>query len=129
VKLLLDTHSLIWWFNDDQRLGQQTRAMIADRQNDIFVSCSSFWEISIKHRIGKLDENGFAMHREALASGFSILTIEAAHLAKLEELPLDPDFKDPFGNLIMAQAIVEKAALITSDRKLLKSGVKTIRAK
>ena len=129
MKLLLDTHSLIWWFNDDQRLGPRTRALIADRENDIFASCVSFWEISIKHRIGKLPEIGSVIHSEARASGFAILEIEQAHLAKLEELPLDPNFKDPFDNLILAQAIVEVATLITGDRKLLKSGIQAIRTK
>lgn len=127
MKLLLDTHSLIWWFNDDQRLGQRTRALIANRNNEVLASCASFWEISIKHRIGKLDEIGSDIQDEARANGFVILGIETAHLAKLEELPLDPDFKDPFDNLILAQALVEKATLITGDRKLLKTGVQAIR--
>lgn len=129
MKLLLDTHSLIWWLNDDLRMGQQAKSLVADRNNHVLVSCVSFWEISIKHRIGKLDEIGSVIHAEVLSSGFLVLGIDAAHLAKLEDLPLDPNFKDPFDNLILAQALVEGATLITGDRKLLRSGVRSIRAR
>ena len=58
MKLLLDTHSLLWWFNDNPKLGKQARDLIADKRNVVLVSVASFWEISIKNRIGKLEDPG-----------------------------------------------------------------------
>jgi PIN domain nuclease of toxin-antitoxin system len=118
VKLLLDTQALLWWVNDNPKLGPLARTAIADRGNDVLVSVASFWEISIKHRIGKLEDSGPAVMQEALENGFHILGIEAAHLEALEALTPLEGHKDPFDHLILVQAQAEDAILVTSDRHL-----------
>ena len=128
MKLLLDTQSLIWWFNDDPRLGPQVRALIADRRSTVLVSSFSFWEVSIKHRIGKLDDVGSVMMGEALSSGFTIVDMSEAHLAWLEQLQPQPGHKDPFDHIILAQAVVEDAILVTSDRRLRACNVRCLPA-
>lgn len=78
MKLLLDTHALLWWFTDDVRLSNAAREAIADERNEIFVSAASAWEIATKQRIGKLDEVPEAAGRFAelvAADGFTHLPI------------------------------------------------------
>ena len=128
MKLLLDTHSLIWWFDDDQRLGQRARAMIADSRSTVLVSSFSFWEMSIKHRIGKLDHIGSVLMQETLACGFDIVALAPEHLAWLEKMPSSPDHKDPFDHIILAQAAVAGAILITDDAKMRGYGIRCIPA-
>lgn len=118
MKLLLDTHVLLWWLRDDARLGQRSRALIAAPRNEVKVSIASFWEIAIKARLGKLPETGSLVLREALASGFTVVPVDERHLACMEGLVTAPDHTDPFDHLILAQATVEGAALITGDRRL-----------
>ncbi len=118
MKLLLDTQSLIWWLNDDPKLGPRTRSLIAASQSVVLVSVVSFWEVSIKHRIGKLDERGSELMNEAQSSGFEIVEIEREHLAALETFVAIPGHKDPFDHLILIQAKACDAVLVTSDRQL-----------
>lgn len=118
MKLLLDTQALLWWVNDNPKLGLMARAAIADRGNVVLVSVASLWEISIKHRIGKLEDSGSVVMQEALDSGFNILGIEAAHLEALEALTPLAGHKDPFDHVILVQAQAENAILVTSDRHL-----------
>ena len=118
MKLLLDTQSLLWWINDNPKLGARARGLIADRSNAVLVSVASFWEISIKHRIGKLDDSGSAVMREAQASGFEVVAIEADHLASLDALVAKTGHKDPFDHLILIHAMATDAILVTSDKFL-----------
>jgi PIN domain nuclease of toxin-antitoxin system len=118
MKLLLDTHILLWWLRDDPRLGPGARALIAAAENDVVVSVASLWEIGIKARIGKLTEQAAGVAHEARTSGFRILAIDDRHLARLESLEAAPDHNDPFDHLILAQAMAEDAVLITGDRKM-----------
>ena len=126
MKLLLDTQSLLWWINDNPKLGTLARDVIADSSNEILVSVASFWEISVKHRIGKLEDSGSAVMREAETGGFSVIRIEAEHLASLEALVAKPGHKDPFDHLILIHAMACDAILITSDAHLRSYGVKCI---
>jgi PIN domain nuclease of toxin-antitoxin system len=118
MRLLLDTQALIWWVLDDPRLGPRARGLIADRRSTVLVSIASFWEISIKHRIGKLAECGSVLLAEARASSFEILEINGDHLGMLEKFESRPDHKDPFDLLILVQAIASDAILVTADRKM-----------
>jgi PIN domain nuclease of toxin-antitoxin system len=83
----------------------------------------SFWAVSIKHRIGKIDERGSEMMVEVVGSGFRILDIGPDHLALVERLEAKPGHRDPFDHLILAQARAEDAILVTSDRQLRASDV------
>lgn len=114
MKLLLDTHALLWWLADDDQLGPQARERIADPGNDVLVSVVSLWEIVVKLRVGKLqadiEEVADAVQRE----GFALLNISTAHLLTLAGLPMH--HRDLFDHLLIAQAIAEDATFVSEDR-------------
>ena len=126
MRLLLDTQSLLWWVNDDPKLNQVKRELIAEPGNTIYVSVVSFWEIAIKHRIGKMEDRGSSVMRVVEDSRFDVVHIEPRHLEELERLEPLPGHKDPFDHLILAQAIERKAVLVTSDRALRSYGVRCL---
>ena len=126
MRLLLDTQALLWWLNDDPRLANRTRALIADSRSEVLVSAVSFWELSIKTRIGKLDDQGSVAMCQVESSRFEIVPIEAIHLEHLERLEPQPGHRDPFDHLILIQAIERDAILVTSDRKLRQYGVRCL---
>ena len=116
MRVLLDTHALIWWLAGDDRLSRSARATIADESNEVFVSAASAWEISTKHRLGKLDGAGplavdFA--REIHAQGFTPLPISLAHGQIAGALV--SEHRDPFDRMLFAQAREEKMALISNE--------------
>jgi PIN domain nuclease of toxin-antitoxin system len=116
VRLLLDTHALLWWLSDGAALGPQARALIADPVNDVLVSVASLWEIVVKVRVGKLDADIAAICAGAAAEGFITLDIRPAHLAALAALPAH--HRDPFDHLLLAQAEVEGLTLVSADRQM-----------
>ena len=126
MKLLLDTQALIWWINDDPKLGSRARNLIADDRNQVLVSVASFWEMAIKHRIGKLEDSGAAAYHEVQAGGFIVVGIDAEHLQALEGLVTQSDHKDPFDHLILAQSLSEDAILVTSDRRMRQYGIRCV---
>ena len=116
MRLLLDTHALIWWLAGDPQLSAPARAAIADHENDVFVSAASAWEISTKHRLGKLPGAGplavdFAS--SIRAQGFSALPITLEHGQVAGALP--GDHRDPFDRMLVAQAREEKMALVSNE--------------
>lgn len=121
MRLLLDTHALLWWLNDDAKLGTRARDLIGNSENDVLVSVVSLWEITVKLRIGKLD----ADIEEILAilpdQGFDRLDITDAHLVALAALPFH--HRDPFDHLLMAQAIGEGAHFVSQDRNVALYGI------
>lgn len=118
MKFLLDTHTLLFWLNDDDRLGPKARERIADPANDIFVSAASLWEIVVKTRIGKLEADIGEILEASERSGFLRLGIEPAHLAAFATLPAH--HRDPFDHLLIAQAIAERAIFISADANAAK---------
>jgi PIN domain nuclease of toxin-antitoxin system len=114
MRLLLDTHALLWWLSDDDRLGAQARALIEDPGNDVLVSVVSLWEITVKARIGKLQADLREIVESVGREGFSPLDISMPHLLTLVELP--KHHRDPFDHLLIAQAIAEDAAFVSDDR-------------
>ena len=127
MKLLLDTHVLLWWLRDNPKLGTRTRAAISQSRANLMVSIASFWELSIKVRNGKIDEFGSMLLHEVEVQGLHVLAVSAAHLAELENLPRIPGHGDPFDHLILAQTKAEKAVLVTADRALDNYGIPTLR--
>jgi PIN domain nuclease of toxin-antitoxin system len=113
VRLLLDTHSLLWWLADDARLGDAARELIADPANDVFVSTVSLWEIVVKVRIGKLAADIGEIAQAVDAQGLQLLDIGLAHLTGLAALPTH--HRDPFDHLLIAQAIAEDLTFLTQD--------------
>ena len=125
MKLLIDTNVLLWWLNDDPRLGPQARSFIAGADGEVLVSIASFWEISIKWGIGKIESRGSSAMKTATESGFMILDIGPQHLELLENLVPIAGHNDPFDRLILAHAISEQAMLMTSDRHMREYDVRS----
>lgn len=121
MKLLLDTCALIWYLSEDSRLLPGVYEQIADSDNEVFVSAASAWEIEIKR--GKKD---FECPNDLLSviniCEFNVLSITIEHAIKTPSLP--KHHKDPFDRILIAQAMVEKMILVTSDSKII--GVYTI---
>lgn len=116
MRVLLDTHALLWWFTDDPRLSEKARALIGDADNEILVSTASAWEIAAKHRLGKLEEAAEAVIRfEELvaADGFTYLPISPRH--GLRAGIYHTAHRDPFDRMLAAQAEIESVPLITLD--------------
>lgn len=113
MRFLLDTHALLWWLNDDPKLGHAARELIQDPANDIFVSIVSLWEIAVKSRIGKLNITVDDVLSVLPDQGFVQINIEDAHLRALQHLPVH--HRDPFDHLLIAQAISEDAVFLTDD--------------
>lgn len=116
MRVLLDTHALLWWLAGDVRLSDAARATIADETNDIYVSAASAWEVSTKHRLGKLPTAGplavdFA--RVVQQQDFKELPITLAHGQVAGSL--EGDHRDPFDRMLVAQAREEKMALVSND--------------
>ena len=116
MKLLLDTHALLWWWGGDSRLSARASQAIADESNSILVSAASAWELSTKHRIGKLPEADAALSRFnelIVADGFTHLPM--GYLHALRAGGFEQDHKDPFDRMLAAQAEIENATLISLD--------------
>lgn len=116
MKLLLDTHVLLWWLRDNPKLGPRSRKAISAPGVELLVSVASFWEMSIKARSGKSNEPGSSLWNDATAQGVKVLSLNSAHLRALESLRQIAKHNDPFDHLILAQAQAERALLVTSDR-------------
>jgi PIN domain nuclease of toxin-antitoxin system len=127
VNVLVDSHALLWWLDDDRRLSRRARQTIADGETAIFVSVASVWEIAIKRALGKLNDPSDAIPRlpSILADrGMSTLPIEAQHAIDAARLP--PLHRDPFDRMIVAQSRVEGLPVVTNDAAIRAYGVKTI---
>lgn len=116
MKLLLDTHTLLWWLADDSRLGPLARDVIADPANDVLVSVVSLWEIVLKARVGKLDADIPDVMNAVEQEGFVLLGLATADLLALAKLPVH--HRDPFDHLLIAQAIVQDATFVSEDRNV-----------
>lgn len=114
MKLLLDTHALLWWLADDKQLGRRARELVEDPGNDILISMVSLWEIAVKTRIGKLRAEIKEITDAVQQEGFTLLDIGITHLLTLAGLPVH--HRDPFDHLLIAQAIAEDATLMSEDR-------------
>ena len=126
MRLLLDTHTLVWWLRDNPTLGSNARALIADEATEVMFSLVSCWEASIKHRLGKMDIAGSELWHAAIAAKFSPIDLLPRHIEELERLPVVKGHRDPFDHLLLVQAKVEADALVTHDRKLPQYGVRCI---
>jgi PIN domain nuclease of toxin-antitoxin system len=112
VRLLLDTHALLWWAGDPARLSEDARLAITNGRSQVYVSPVSFLEIAIKETIGKLKVSG-PLAGILEASRFSELSLTVAHAVALRGLPLH--HKDPFDRALIAQALAEGLTLVSRD--------------
>jgi PIN domain nuclease of toxin-antitoxin system len=116
MRLLLDTHALLWWLTDDPQLSRAARSAIADQSNDVLVSAASAWEIATKHRLGKLPIGGEVLsrfHELIMADGFSHLPMHHGHAIRAGSYPLQ--HRDPFDRMLAAQSDLEGVPLVTVD--------------
>lgn len=126
MRLLLDTHVLLWWLNNDDRLGTKARSTMADAQALVHVSAASIWEASIKAQMGRLDLGQYNLAEEAGADGFTELPISSAHAWRAGWLPLH--HRDPFDRLLVAQSEIEQLTLVTADPALEPYGIPILSA-
>ncbi len=114
MRLLLDTHLMLWWVGKHPRLPKALKKL-ADAAESVYFSRASMWEIAIKVSMGrlKLDANQFSDSIER--QGFEWLEIKDAHLRAVATLPFIGDHRDPFDRLLVAQSMTEPLLLLTSD--------------
>ena len=125
MNLLLDTHVLLWWLDDDPTLGEKARDMITDGSNLAFVSAAVIWEIRIKEAIGKLSiPKNFKGVLDQ--QPFEMLDITAEHAHMISALPLY--HRDPFDRMLIAQAKVERLSLVTRDVHFKKYKIQILKA-
>lgn len=117
--LLLDTHVLLWWLDDDPTLDSAIKDRL-DVDPEIFVSAATVWEIGIKQALGKLSADG-DLASQARDAGFTALPIVAAHAVTAAALPLH--HRDPFDRMLIGQASCEGLTLMTRDRQFDAYGV------
>lgn len=124
MRLLLDTHALLWWLAGDAALSPAARAAIAEETNAVFVSAASLWEITTKHRLGKLvlsaallsDLTGVVTDQ-----GFLGLPISLRHAQRAGDLP--GPHRDPFDRMLVAQAILDDLVLVSNEHPFDAYGV------
>ncbi len=126
MKLLLDTHVVIWAVLDSKRLPTSVKAHIDKPFNRCFVSMASLWEMSIKHSLGRLEFQAplDEVYRIITDSGFELLPISPSHLLRNASLPFH--HQDPFDRLIIAQAISEHMTVVSKDRMFPPYGVRLL---
>lgn len=114
MKLLLDTHTLIWWLANNPTLSEDAKKAISNPDNIVFVSAASAWEMAIKKSLGKLNAPE-DLEIQIEKHNFQPLPITITHSVAVGDLPWH--HKDPFDRIIIAQAICESATIITRDKK------------
>ena len=124
TSLLLDTHTMLWFFWDDPKLSAGAKALIEDANNRKLVSIASCWEIAIKVGLGKLDlgePSSSFLAREIARNNFELLPIDIAHVTTVEKLAYH--HRDPFDRILVAQALVEGLILVGADPVFEQYGV------
>mgnify|MGYP001564584254 FL=1 len=118
MKLLLDTHLLLWAASQPRRLPAAARKLINDPHNELLFSAASLWEITIKKGLGRDDfrVDPRLLRRGLLDNGYGELAITGEHAVAVDSLP--PIHKDPFDRILVAQSMVESITLLTADSLL-----------
>jgi PIN domain nuclease of toxin-antitoxin system len=120
VRLLLDSHVLVWWLEDPQRIAKPLREAIREPANDVLFSAASVWELSIKSALNRLrlpPHFVTLLHQD----GLDDLEISTAHALATTSLP--PIHGDPFDRMLIAQTLVEGLVLATADRTIMRYDV------
>lgn len=127
MKLLLDTHVLIWWSLDSAKLTKKIYDLLTDPDNTLVVSIASIWEMQVKVQLGKLDldkkVSELITHQQQV-NNLEVLPIDPAHVYALENLP--NEHRDPFDRIIIAQSIVEAIPLLSADKVFARYPVERI---
>jgi PIN domain nuclease of toxin-antitoxin system len=123
LKLILDTHAALWWLSGDERFGSVAEEHISDTTNQVLLSAAVVWEVAIKRSLGKLEAPA-DLAPTLLGAGAQALPVALDHAAAVEQLPWH--HRDPFDRLLVAQATVERAALVSADDALSAYRVRVI---
>jgi PIN domain nuclease of toxin-antitoxin system len=121
VKLLLDTHLMLWWQAGDARLPLEVRRL-AKAAQAVYFSRASLWEMAIKISLGRLRVDLPAFCQQIESQGFRWLDIRNEHLCAVATLPTYDDHRDPFDRLLVAQSLTEPLLLLTADAALNRYG-------
>jgi PIN domain nuclease of toxin-antitoxin system len=115
MKLLLDTHLLLWAAGKPSALSRAARALLNSPDNELFFSAASLWEIAIKHGLHRNDfqVDARVLRRGLLDNGYNEFSIDSKHAVAIDNLP--PIHKDPFDRILIAQATIEGITLLTAD--------------
>jgi PIN domain nuclease of toxin-antitoxin system len=126
MNYILDTHTIIWFLNDDDKLSKTADNTITSKNNKNFVSIVSLWELAIKINLNKFKfDGGFSAFLELInKNGFEILPLKCKHIHGLFELPFI--HKDPFDRILISTSIAEKMPLITADENIRRYNVTCI---
>jgi PIN domain nuclease of toxin-antitoxin system len=124
LKVLLDTNALIWWLEDNRKLGPRARRRLADSRTTPIATIISLWEMTMKFRAGKMKQPGSALLPFLAEQQVELIEVRLEHLRVLDSLAKYHD--DPFDHLILAQAKAEGAVLMTSDDNMRLYGVPCI---
>ncbi len=116
MKLLLDTHILLWWIKNNKHLTTKARQLIENQRNVVIVSAASMWELAVKRAVGKIEVDLTQLEQYITAGDFETLSITMHHAVAVSDLPMH--HRDPFDRMLLAQCIVESAQLLTSDAAL-----------
>lgn len=125
MRYLLDTHIVLWWLTEPQKIQSKARKIIQDKSNEVFISSASFWEIAIKKSIGRLTMPHNLLETIAI-EGFKTLPIMPEECIGVADLPMH--HTDPFDRLMIMQAKLYNLVLITRDNKIPEYPVITIKA-
>jgi PIN domain nuclease of toxin-antitoxin system len=127
MKALLDTHAFLWWITDDPRLSSHVREIIADGDNELFLSAASGWEMAIKAKLGKLhlpdNPESFVLDQLAI-NAIESLPVQMGHALRVYALP--EHHRDPFDRMLVAQAQSERIPILTADPLIAQYAVKVI---
>ena len=127
MRLLLDTHTFLWWIADDPRLSKKACEVIGDGKNQLFLSAASGWEIAVKARLGRLqmpdDLEHFILEQMAL-NAIENLPIILSHALHVYALP--DYYRDPFDRLLISQAQLEGLPILTADPQISQYSVEVI---
>ena len=127
MKLLLDTHILLWAAQGAEQLSSKAKALIEDPENQLYFSATSLWEIAIKNKLGRADfkVDLAVLRRNLLDNGFEEIAINSAHIIGVDALP--NIHKDPFDRMLIAQTVVEGVTLMTADSAVAEYPVAVIK--
>ena len=127
MNFLLDTHAFLWFITDDPALSAKARSVIADGENEVWLSAASAWEITVKYGLGKLplpDEPDRYVPLMRSRSGIELLPIGEVEVCQVHKLP--PHHRDPFDRIIVAQANCHGMVIVTDDAMIGRYPVRTL---
>lgn len=127
MRILLDTHIFLWMISAPEKLSRTVKDILESKENEIFLSAVSGWEIAIKYQIGKLrlaENPDIYIPRQVVENSLEVLPIQMNHAINVSNLP--DIHNDPFDRLLISQSQIENLPLITNDEKIKKYSINTI---